>query len=72
MSLSPDEARALHDEVCVIDHDADGLSLRAALPLMHFRPAETLGRRVGQMVQQEFNFRLAMPDSATAAPIRTP
>jgi protein TonB len=34
-------------------------AVRAALPLMHFRPAETYGHRVQQMVRQQFIFRLA-------------
>lgn len=44
-------------------------AVRAALPLMHFRPAETMGRHVGQMVRQEFRFRLTLqPPAAAGAP----
>jgi TonB family protein len=41
-------------------------AVRAALPLMHFRPAQLQGRRVQQLVRQEFNFRLALPAAISA------
>jgi protein TonB len=40
-------------------------AVRAALPLMHFRPAELLGRPVAQMVRQEFTFRIHLPTPDT-------
>jgi protein TonB len=40
-------------------HPGFAQAVRAALPLMHFRPAETYGHRVQQMVRQQFIFRIA-------------
>ena len=37
-------------------------AVRAVLPLMRFRPAELAGRRVAQMVRQEFMFRIHLPE----------
>jgi len=45
-------------------------AVRAALPLMRFRPAEIAGRHVAQMVRQEFTFRIHLPE--VEAPARVP
>jgi len=45
-------------------------AVRAALPLMRFRPAEIAGRHVAQMVRQEFMFRIRLPEPE--APARVP
>jgi hypothetical protein len=42
-------------------------AVRAALPLMRFRPAEIAGRHVAQMVRQEFTFRIHLPEPETPA-----
>jgi protein TonB len=48
-------------------------SVRAVLPAMHFRPAELMGRRVRQLVRQQFRFVMTPAerhavDSAAARP----
>ena len=57
-------------------HPGFARAVRAALPLMHFRPAETYGRRVQQMVRQQFSFRIAYDvqrrDSTLAAGPKVP
>src|SRR4051812_40242139 len=48
------------------------VAVREALPLMHFVPARVGPRRVRQLVEQEFNFRIAKPDTAAAPPLKKP
>lgn len=43
-------------------------AVREAIPGMHFRPAELGGKRVRQIVQQEFKFVITHETSATPAP----
>lgn len=43
-------------------------AVRDAIPGMHFRPAELAGKRVRQIVQQEFKFVITHETSATPAP----
>ena len=43
-------------------------AVREAIPGMHFRPAELAGKRVRQIVQQEFKFVITHETSATPAP----
>lgn len=45
-------------------------AVRDVLPLMRFRPAMMANRRVSQLVQQPFAFRIV--DTATTAPTRRP
>jgi hypothetical protein len=40
----------------------------AALPGMRFRPAMIASRRVRQLVEQEFEFRITRPEIATNSP----
>jgi protein TonB len=57
-------------EVLRSTHPAFAASVREAVPLMHFRPAELGARRVRQLVEQQFKFKLqppAPPDSAAVA-----
>lgn len=45
-------------------------AVRDVLPLMHFEPARLHGRKVRQLVQQQFTFRIEAPD--TTATMRKP
>ena len=41
------------------------VAIRRALPFMHFQPAVQAGRRVRQLVEQSFSFKLTTRDSIT-------
>jgi hypothetical protein len=45
-------------------HPGFAASVRAALPLMHFRPASLGGKHVRQLVEQEFSFKITHPAPA--------
>jgi TonB family protein len=53
-------------------HPGFAASVRAALPRMHFRPAELGSRRVRQLVEQQFKFKIQAaalaPDDSTLPP----
>ena len=57
-------------EIMQSTHVAFSQAVRDALPLMRFSPASVEGRRVRQMVEQDFSFRLA-PAVAPVAPEHT-
>jgi TonB family protein len=50
-------------------HPAFAEAVRAALSGMHFRPAELDGRRVRQLVLQEFRFVIPPPIASSHGPI---
>lgn len=55
----------------VVTHPEFAAAVREALPGMHFRPAELGDRRVRQLVEQEFKFKIQLSVSA-AAPAAPP
>lgn len=46
-------------------HEEFVAAVRAALPFMRFSPAKLGGRKVAQLVEQEFTFRIALPKDTT-------
>ena len=51
--------------VVAATHEAFVAAVRAALPLMRFSPAKMGSRKVAQLVEQEFTFRIATPRDTT-------
>lgn len=48
------------------------VAVREALPLMHFTPAKMGARRVRQLVEQQFNFRITKVPGDTLKPAKKP
>jgi TonB family protein len=55
--------------VKAVTHPAFAEAVRAALPGMHFRPAQLAGRPVRQLVIQEFRFVIRTPSDSLRRPI---
>jgi hypothetical protein len=62
---STGEVDILTYRVLKTTHSDFAVSVRRALPLMHFRPAVHAGKRVRQLVEQSFSFRITQRDSIT-------
>jgi outer membrane biosynthesis protein TonB len=62
---STGEVDILTYRVLKTTHSDFAVSVRRALPLMHFKPAVYAGKRVRQLVEQSFSFRISPQDGVT-------
>lgn len=59
--------------VVAATHDGFVAAVRAALPFMRFSPAKMGTRKVAQLVEQEFTFRIALPaDTSDTMRVKPP
>ena len=66
---SSGEVDTLSYRVLRTTHPDFAVAVRRALPFMHFTPAVWAGRRVRQIVEQPFTFKITFQDTLTRKPV---